>query len=245
MKFLATLLVQNNEQWLPMFKTMFEKIKAKYDVDLWVYENNSKDNSKQLLYGDHIVSENLEELPKGSRTERIAFFRNRLKSQIPDGEYDYMLCIDSGLFFSLQTFETLLETLETNKDIVMVVPHTMVKTSIPCEFFYDTYATITMEGEKCGQFTSVIECNSKSPYHDRHCHRVTKMKPIFSGDQRLCEVKASCGGFYMVRYEAYKNAWYKPKTPTDCDPWSFCEDVSAHGKIVIDRDAKSLWSEIL
>ena len=240
MKILANILVQNNEKWMIMFNQMFSKLE--HDIDLYVYENNSTDGTKKYLFGKKIISENID-IPNWSRTERICHFRNKLKKNIESTDYDYVLLIDSNIFFSKKSLDILINTLENNSDVAMACPHAMVKTSLPCEFFYDTFATVLLDGTRCGQFTSVIECTSKNPKHDRHCHRVTGASPVFSQTPELKEVKSSFGGFVLLRYSAFKDSWWSTDAPSDCEHWKFCDDVRKHGKIVINTESKVIWTE--
>jgi hypothetical protein len=240
MKILANILVQNNAKWMPMFKHMFSNLER--DIELYIYENNSTDGTKECLFGKKIISENII-VPNWSRTERISHFRNKLKKCVLPENHEYVLLIDSNIFFSKKTLDMMIETLENNPDVAMVCPHGMVKTSLPCEFFYDTFATVLLDGTRCGQFTSVIECKSNHHKHDRHCHKVTDTKPIFKQSSELKEVKSSFGGFVLLRYSAFKDSWWSTNTPNDCEHWAFCEQVRKHGKIVINTEAKVIWTE--
>ena len=239
---LISTLVRNNENWLPQFYKMVENIKRsnpQIHFGVHVYENDSTDSTKSLLEGSYTSKDFGHPFDRISRTKRLAFYRNDAKSHISDLDlYNYVLLVDSNMIFGARAFEKLLETLEKNTDIAMATPHAMVHGSVPCEFYYDTFAM------GLGQFDSVFECKHQGPRHDRHCHHVANTWPkILVGGPRLTEVDKCFGGFVLLRKDAYKNSEWRVKSPHDCEHWEFCADVRKHGKIVIDRESKVLWYE--
>tara|TARA_R110002096_G_scaffold393812_3_gene588895 strand:+ start:8758 stop:9501 length:744 start_codon:yes stop_codon:yes gene_type:complete len=247
MKVLITTLVRNNEKWIPQFFTMVDRLRSDMpDItfDTYIYENDSTDGTKRLLRGEYHSVDMGHPEDTGTRTQRLAFYRNAIKRKTSHRGYDYVLMVDSNITAGILAFKCLLETLETQADIAMACPHAMVKTSLPCEFYYDTFAM------RKGQFDSIFECTAPGG-HDRHCHKVTGFKPHHrSGldSPRLVDFDTCFGGFVLIRGKFYDNDdiwWTLVDSPRDCEHWGFCQLIRKHGgRIVVDRHAKVLWSEV-
>ena len=231
MKILVQVLVRNNASLIPHFQQMFERLKPLADFELWFYENDSIDGTKELLFGNVLSETN--PLPGLTRTQRLAEYRNKLKDHVTSAA-DFVLLIDSNIFFSAKSLETMLETMKSFPDVNMVVPHAMVKTSLPCTFYYDTFAV------GVDQFTSLLPCEHAGPRHDRHCHRVTGRPPMIQTDERHHRLARGFGGFVLVRYEAFQKAKWSVNTPDDCEHWNFCSMI---GPILLDRESRVIWVE--
>jgi hypothetical protein len=246
-KILITTLVRNNEQWLPIFYSEVDKLKEEFknkiEFTIFIYENDSIDSTKSLLKGDFFSHNYGHPGDMVSRTRRLAFYRNNLKELSSSSEYDFVLMVDSNILFSPSALQSLLGTLDTREDVAMACSHGLVQTSLPCHFFYDTFATITPDGQKCGQFTNVVECAYPGPYHDRHCHHAHGSPPLYGGATGLVELNSCFGGFVLIRNEVYMKCEWGITNPSDCEHWEFCSQVRKHGKIVLDRGARVLWSE--
>ena len=175
MKILITTLVRNNEAWLPHFYTMLERLRndiPHITFDTYIYENDSTDRTKELLRGEYLSEDLQHPGDSGTRTQRLAWYRNRVKKNTMNRGYDYVLMIDSNITWGTAAFKCLLETMEGTPEVAMACANAMVQTSLPCEFYYDTFAM------RKGQFDSIFECRAGAGcQHDRHCHRVTGFKP--------------------------------------------------------------------
>lgn len=242
MKILISTLVRNNEKWIPMFYDMCETLKnyrRGIEFHIHVYENDSTDGTKALLKGDYVSQDFGDSKDMYSRTKRLAKYRNDIKNHIKDlDSYDYVLMVDSNMIFGTKCFDVLFETLQLNHDIAMACPHSMVGTSIPCEFYYDTFAM------GLGQFDSVFECTYQGARHDRHCHKVTYTWPKhFNREPKIIEFEKCFGGFVLIRNKAYKHSQWGITNASDCEHDQFCADVRKYGKIVINRDARAIWYE--
>lgn len=242
MKILVTTLVRDNENWISQFQSMFESLKTnfpKISFESFIFENDSRDSTKSKLFGPHISHDFGHPRDMGSRTTRLAFYRNELKNKsniyFENVRFDFVLMVDSNILFGNRALENMLETMHSNPDVAMVIPHAMVKHSVPCQFYYDTFAM------KKGQFDSVVECTHSGARHDRHCHYYTGKTPsIRNSDPRVVEVDYGFGGFVLVRKQNYDRASWGVTNPSDCEHWKFCDEV---GKIVMDRKSKVLWYE--
>ena len=231
MRILVKVLVRDNARWIPMFKSMFKNLESLADFDLWFYENDSVDETKSLLWGNVLSESN--PLPGLTRTQRLTVYRNKLKDHVTS-EADFVLLIDSNVLFSKKSLETMLETMKDLPEVDMVVPHAIVR---PCEFFYDTFATILMDGTKCGPFTSITPCSSAR--HVRHCYHCTGSAPVIQHNERYHRFKSCFGGFVLLRFDAYKRSRWSVDTPNDCEHWKFCDGLH----IVMDRESRVIWTE--
>jgi len=218
MKILISTLVRNNEKWIPMFYDMCETIRSRHlDIhfDIHVYENDSTDGTKSYLKGNYTSQNFGDSFDRTSRTKRLAKYRNDIRNHIKNlDSYDYVLMIDSNIVFGNKAFDTLFDTLQRDSTIVMATPHSLVGTSVPCEFYYDTFAM------GLGQFDSVFECSHQGARHDRHCHRVCHTRPKYSlVGPTIVDVEKCFGGFVLIRTKAYKESRWGINKETDCEHW--------------------------
>jgi hypothetical protein len=252
MKVVVQALVRDNGPWLRDFVTMLESIRharPNLELDVHVWENDSKDDSRAFLEKCEKITlhgQGTESDSGDPRTVRLARYRNRLKDAVDLRGTDYVLLIDSGIWFGIGAFKHMLHTLETNSDIGMVAPLAIVRENVPCTFYYDTFATITMGGQKCDQFINLFPCETmgKTNKHAIHCHCVHGQDPLSISPSRYFDVKSTFGGFVLLRPESFVNAEWSVESERDCEHWKFCEGVRDAGyRVVIDRNAKVLWSE--
>lgn len=242
---LITALVRDNEGWLPYFfgkVAMFKEHFQNFKFETFILENDSNDNSPEIIKSNadfHACLKMGHPKDMGTRTTRLAFYRNAMKKYIKDIDtYDYVLMVDSNIFFSVGAFYELYKTITTRDQCVMACPWAMVSTSVPCMFYYDTFAM------GLGQFDSVMECTTQKTAHDRHCHRVTGKEPQFKADgPNEIEVEKAFGGFVLVTKDVFKTCEWGVDTARDCEHWKFCKNVRKFGKIYITKKSKVLWSE--
>ena len=250
-KILIKSLVRDNQRWIPFFKSMVDSLETKFpDIQFstWIFENDSIDHTKKLIrenFKNYYIQKFDHPIDSATRTRRLAKYRNTFKEKMVDilPAYDYVLLVDSNIFFSQSSLGRMLDTIQ-KPGISMVCPHACVQTSLPCRFFYDTFATITARGEKCSQFTNVVECEHHGPTHDRHCHHAMGNPPIYTHhDGRIIDFNSCFGGFVLIKREAYEQSSWSIKDSNDCEHWAFCEDVRKHGRIVMDKEANVIWTE--
>ena len=258
MKILVQLLVQNNARWIPSLHSMLSNLRSSNpdtDFAFWLYENDSTDGTinEILKYKDfwNVHTQNYgNKFAHMFRTQRIAHHRNEFKKFMTTkyddfSEFDFVVVMDSDIFFNNKTLYTMLETMKSNPDVHMVCPHGRVMRSLPCQFHYDTWATLTTDGKRCGQFTNIIECTHQGAKHDIHCHHARGLPPIIKADgPRLTEFNSFFGGFGLIRSKAYSESWWGADDDSQCDTWKFCKGVRKHGKVVMDRESSVLWSDL-
>jgi len=254
MKILIQLLVQNNEKWISHLHSMITALGTDIEFTTWIYENDSTDNTVKELnknrnfWNLHIKSYG-NKFNHMFRTQRIAHHRNQFKKFLSTKydkfqEFDYVIVMDSEIFFNKTTLEKMIETMTTTPDVHMVCPHGLVMQSLPCHFHYDTWATLTTDNQRCGQFTNILECTHQGAKHDRHCHCVGGEPPLVkAASPRLAEFNSFFGGVALLRPRAYAESWWGADDDSQCDTWKFCEGVRKHGKVVMDREAKVIWTE--
>lgn len=163
-----------------------------------------------------------------------------------------MLLVDSNIEFTRETFLAMRETLDRRPDIAMVTPHGRARHGLPCDFHYDTYATIYRDGTHFGPFTNLFPCTSTT-HHVRHCHRADGEPPL-QNMTRLIDLQSAFGGFVLVRPQAFREARWSvsccpdgmprsSKWAHDIEHWRFCDHIRSHGRIVMDTRASVTWWE--
>lgn len=251
MKILIKTLVRDNQRWIPFFKSMVDRLELKFQditFDTWIFENDSIDYTKKLIrenFTNFFIEKFNHPMESMTRTRRLALYRNKFKENLEKilENYDYVLLVDSNIFFSESSLTHMLETIK-DPTISMVCPHACVQTSLPCKFFYDTFATILSDGSRCSQMTNVVECTHHGSTHDRHCHKAHGNPPIHMQDEgRIIDFNSCFGGFVLIKREAYQQAKWGIDKHTDCEHWQFCADIRRHGRIVMDREANVIWTE--
>ena len=231
--------LKNNERWVKEFITMSKAMEEMNPDIVFKYnffENDSVDDTVKLLKSDprfivhseHIEAYSNKDPHSNDRMQTIATVRNTLLDIVRPKISDYVLIVDSDIYFEPQVFTQLLDTLK-DKTISMACPYSM--DSGFEGHYYDTYAFLDMNG-KCYW----PKCIFKNCKHSND----GIIEP-----EGLIDVRSAFGGFSLVRGSEFLNPKLRWGTidffnKSLCEHILFCEQLS--GRVVINCDAnKVVW----
>ena len=222
-------LFRNSEAHLPRVLKQMNQLKEVANISFNFYENDSTDNTLQILkdFGANVFSEKLDAPFFGSvesnvRTSLLAYYRNKLKRLAGHVEEDYVLLIDTDLFFSSEHLDGLIETIEGG-DCAMVTPNTLQ--NVPDWMFnrseksyYDVYCFRDRFGSNGAYFSSC-------PFYNKR-----DMMQWCDGDP--VKTNSSFGGFALIRSEIYNRVWWS--SDFHSEHVNFCGEVNQFGDILCD-----------
>lgn len=253
-KFLAIgVLCRNNEAYLPSMFKMLANMEKAYDCRFEYYfvENGSKDNTVGLIKdflksrdGKLICPGNSEKLDKMSRTDRLAYARNIIKSSVPN-ESRWTLVLDTDIYFEPSILDNFFSSVYIDEEIAMVCSYGVeffrvksINKWYTQDHYYDTFAYVDERKKLYWPYCIFSDCERcKDQY-------VTEKKDPTG----LVEVQSAFGGFAMIKTSVLKHeqiSWYAPNSGRSmlCEHIGFCELVSKHSgkKIVIDCNSIVYW----
>ena len=211
-----------------------------YHLNVHVLENDSVDGTADMLKtGDpsfkvFSLQLGLPKLPDGRRIDRtgkLAHLRNRLLdlTDVKCGEYTMVL--DTQVMWNPHVLKSHIELLDKDPSIAMVTSWGTVRRSEPCEFHFDTFATV-INGKACDYSVNLWPCTYKGAKHDYQCHKCRGQQPMFQ-ERSVIDVDSACGGLFVIRTDILRQCKWAVNHPRGCEHWEFCRQVKQHGRIVI------------
>lgn len=233
-------LARDNAQYVQEYAGCIEAAQKSMCLSVCVLENDSVDGTadkmQKALPDARVFSMKLgtPKLPGGrtiARTKMLAMLRNRLVdlANIHCGEFTMIL--DTQVRWSPAVVESHLELLRSRPDVAMVTSWGTVRRSEPCEFMFDTFATI-INGRPLGFEANLFPCQAEGPKHDFQCHRRRGTVPIFK-EREVQEIDSGCGGLFIIRSDVLAKCRWDVTHPQGCEHWEFCRQVREHGKVVV------------
>lgn len=204
-----------------------------YSFSYFFYENDSKDNTAQILNEwlkgrkGALQSEKLDAQKFGSvtdpaRMKLLCYCRNKSKLLAGENNSDLCLIFDSDVHFNNENFISQIRVFDEREDAVMVTPN--VRQNIPDYVF----------GSKEDSYYDIY------PFRDKHGGTGMYFSdcPSFKEEDRLLwergipiECYAAFGGFALVKTEAFnKTKW---SADIHCDHVNMCFELNRYGKIYI------------
>jgi len=199
-KILIGMLLRDNEKSIQYQLDIFKNIEYVF------LENGSKDKTPAIIRnfmntrdGLIITVGNTLKLDKLDRITRISQLRNQIREQVISKEFEYMIILDSDIFFSADIIEKLVNKMDMDSKIGVACAYGIAY--LPSEngiktnnHYYDTSALIMEKNEssyypKC-VFKGCAECG------------IDKYDP---GNFQSFEVFSAFGGLALYREEVIKN----------------------------------------
>lgn len=258
------LLVKDNFEWLKYLDHKFSIIEKHYkhllNFEFYIFENNSKDNSKHFIEKTFMInrkgkffSQNFtkKELNKYNFSDNISIkrgsymsmLRNKLKDFHGKLSTNFTVVLDSDIYFDFNIFFKLIEKLR-NKKIAMITPFVTDFTDTiegGYTHYYDTLALKTknnIDFKKIGTLCLFKQCNK--------CKKLREFRNINLNDDdlldingingtNLIDVESAFGGFIMLETNIYNKCRWGEGI---CEHFYFCKQVRKYGNIVIATDVK-------
>jgi len=255
-KISVVLVVYNNEKWLKYIINKFnrlEKLNNKIiEFEFHIYENNSKDNTKQLIKdfmknrkGTYLC-ENIDKLCFQnidiSRGKWMNFIRNKNKINHGILTSDYVWLIDSDVYILDSTCLNFIRVLQ-DKKIAQVSGYCLCKNNenLPSQtikdkenHYYDSFLFSTdkynyKDTDNTCIFDKCIRCKNH-----RKANNINIETIKYGG---LIEVKSAFGSMCMIPTNYYNQCnWNDKHGLVETDHYSFIIDLSKFGKIIIDTN---------
>lgn len=187
---LITCLIRNNEKYIPYMIKMFDSLEknCNYNFKYLIYTNNNTDKSLELLnqnklHNMKIIEENLEEdILNMGRVTRLYHIREKVLKLIVKESFDYLLMIDSDIFFNSNILEKALAELK-NTNFEAITSNTLGGDFFPFIFYYDDF--------------SYRDLNNTTIKNTIFKKIVKFVKTTF--DNTIEEVNSSFGGFFLIK----------------------------------------------
>ena len=207
-KILIGMLLRDNEKSIQYQLDIFKNIENLEGIliEYIFLENGSKDNTPIIIRnfmntrdGLIITVGNTLELDKLDRISRISQLRNKIKEQVINKDFEYMVILDSDIFFGADIIEKLVNKMDVDSKIGVACAYGIAY--LPAEngietnnHYYDTSALIMEKNEssyypRC-VFKGCVEC------------RIDKYDPA---NCQSFEVFSAFGGLALYRKEVIKN----------------------------------------
>lgn len=252
----VVIICKNNENWLHFVLNMFQLFVQTYEVKFTFYffENDSIDATPALIRGFlyeynglYINVGNSKLLNQLSRVERITHIRNISKDIMTNKCGDWMLLIDSDIYFDVDILEKLFRNNPTENKIGMLCAFGIAAKREGPNFdvwvtnnhYYDTAA-----------FLADVKSPSAWPYCQfegcRECEARRELKGICTSG--TVDVHSAFGGLALIKKEIISNVEIKWKSKSvNNSPFNehidFCELIQTLGKLKISvaTDVPVLW----
>lgn len=233
---LLTFLLRNNENYIPYMFNMFKFLEKsrEYNFKYLVYTNDNEDKTLELLQkykspNTKIIEEKVPEKIKNlHRTGKLCHLRQKLLLLTKEEKFDYLIMMDSEIFFNLKIIEQAIKELEKQK--FEVITSNTLQFSGEYMNFYDTFSYIA---EKESTLTL---------YHDPE--ERTKFRLIGNFKKGTIPVESSFGGFWLTKYSTFfkKNAQYLDNRSIYSK--DLCEhiDFNKNFRLGFSYDINPLWT---
>ena len=231
MKLTVISLFRDSAKKIPDCLKRLEALEKRYEIEYYFYENDSKDNTVELLKKwltdreGKLITEVLNAPSFGhitpkERMERMTYYRNTILNKAKPLTSDYALLLDSDIKYSKDIIKKYLRHMKN--DVVMCTP--FIKQNIKCHMcncgrpsYYDCFALIDKENNQ-GLLTS---CN---PFLIESDHKK------WDNNQPV-EVNSAFGGVVLIKTAILNEIEWA--TTGGCEHWLFCEAVRKYGKILV------------
>ena len=235
--------LKNNQEWIKYFMSKVKKLELKYDLEYYIYENNSTDDTKSLLKSfiknrkGELFSENIKinkfDKIDLKRCTYMTFLRNRLKKIHGTLLSDYTWIIDSNIVFKDNLIDNFIN-LSKNK-VRMITPFVICQSFK--NHYYDTFALISKDKISYKDtmntclFKNCIKCKKKRIKNKVKIHTKYLLDPNIEH-----EVLSSFGSCAFLKTNIYNKCNWSNKLNNQnvyCEHFGFCNDIRKYCKIFL------------
>jgi len=231
MKLTVISLFRDSEKWIGSTLDRLDVLNTKYDCEFYLYENDSKDRTQELLSAWMVNKEgklkyetlnapSFGHVTQKDRMERMTYYRNTVLEMATPLDSDYTLLLDSDVEFSTDIIEQYLDYMKDN--VVMTTP--FITQNVKCHMcncgndsYYDSFALKDTKN----QLAMTVACNPFYEEEDRK--KWSEKEPV--------KVNSSFGGVALIKSSVLNEV--KWSTDGGCEHWNFCADVRKYGDIIV------------
>ena len=204
-----------------------ETLSPKYRFFYSFYENDSVDNTPQLLSSwldkhQGVLLSQTRKDPKWKsvqsirRTKLMAEYRNLALKGLYEINFDYLFVFDTDITLEEALISRMINILDLNSEIGMITPNTIQ--NVPDAYqsksdssYYDSWALIDIRGNKGLSYAS----NPFLSFDDRH---------LWRSGLRI-NVQSAFGGAALIRGNLFKNGYINWSGDNGCEHWDFCKRI--------------------
>lgn len=231
MKLTVISLFRDSSPYIASTLDRLDVLNTKYECDFYFYENDSTDNTKELLSAwmvnkngkfktETLNAPSFGHVAQKERMERMSYYRNTVLEMAKPMESEYTLLLDSDVEFDTDIIDKYMAYMKDN--VVMTTP--FIKQNIKCfmckcgkRSYYDSYALRDTK-DSMGM---TVNCNPFYELEDRT--NWDNKKPV--------KVHSAFGGAALIKTEVLNKV--KWSTNGGCEHWNFCKEVREHGDIIV------------
>ena len=225
------------ERTLEQLSEQEKSLSYKYSFVYSFYENDSKDNTVEILTNwlngriGFLNSEKRGDPNWGSiafkrRTQYMAEYRNLALEALVKYKYSYLFVIDTDIVYKSNFLEQLIDKLEANSKLGIITPNTIQ--FVPDQFggkseysYFDSFALIDRNGNHGISF-------SNNPF-------ILKEDRISWANGLGVVVNSAFGGAALIRGNLMRNNNLKWNGDEGCEHWKLCQSIkNLNYSVVVD-----------
>ncbi len=203
------------------------RLSSKYKFFYSFYENDSVDNTSELLsnwidrHDGFLLSEKRNDpkwksVPSIRRTKLMAEYRNLALKGLKKINFDYLFVLDTDIIFDNNLINKMLNILDSSSTIGMITPNTIQ--DIPDAYeskseysYYDSWALLDIQGNNGLSYAS----NPFILLEDRN---------LWNAGLRV-NVQSAFGGAALIRGNLFENTNLCWSGDNGCEHWDFCAKI--------------------
>ena len=211
-----------------------ETLLSKYRFFYSFYENDSVDNTPQLLnkwinthYGVFLSEKRNDpkwkSVPSIRRTKLMAEYRNLAFKGLNKINFDYLFVLDTDIILEDKLISKMINILDLNPAIGMITPNTIQ--NVPDAYhnesncsYYDSWALKDIEGNNGLSYSS-------NPF------LLCEDRDLWSSGLRV-NVNSAFGGAALIRGNLFHKSNIRWSGENGCEHWNFCEQIRDLGYLV-------------
>lgn len=234
--------LKNNQEWIKYFMSKVKKFEFEYDFEYYIYENNSTDDTKNLLkiffknrkgklFSEDIKINKFEKIDL-KRCIHMTKIRNKLKNLHGYLSSDYTWIIDSNIIFKDNLIDNFIN-LSKNK-VKMITPFTICQSYK--NHYYDTFAFISKNNISYKDTMNTCLFKNCNKCKEKRIKNKVNINPKFLLDPNIeYEVLAAFGSCAFLKTNIYNKCNWSYKLNNQnvyCEHFAFCDNVRKYCKIV-------------
>lgn len=234
--------VKNGARYILSAYRNLKKLEKYFDIEILIYENDSTDNTVELIQSRDIklISEHIKN--KVTRTVAIAHARNSLARKIADKYscYDYVLMVDFDGPASSLVIDGVSDAIDTYRDVDWAGLFAISKP------YYDIWA-LRCDNDQFGRVD--YDCWHESRFKGRDVNEVVTANQIIIETTDLIPVSSAFNGaaIYKVNYIQPTYCGWNEAYGEQCEHVSFNKSITDQGgklyicpQLIVDTESEHI-----